>query len=408
VFWISPTQQNLYQQFHNVVLNDNTCKTNKYNMYLSVFMIRDNSRRFRNMMNTLVEDELASIYKWILQRLMMMTDNLARAFTLFQFNAGIQSTQSIKSFNSIIKKALNSASTLCDIEKIINKRHEDKSQYCSLVSFPIEISESETINDNFIEDVLDKPQATLQSLLSNDLLRKENLVILFVDRTHICTCIETITKGIIYSIHTKLDFNIKSFLVLVVLELTPNSSFQVNFVFQSISGFDKPDCNKVDHKYISQRNRYRIAFSTAKVAINVALETNKDAELVQLLKDFITANQKEHNTKETEETKEINSVENNNSNQDQKTSEVIPLQQHLIDQITSLQVTRICDTSCKKRIKAVIEISKRKALNEVTNIVQEADNSETSSKQQCKCLLCKKPGHYQKKCPFVNVTNVTK
>ena len=26
---------------------------------------------------------------------------------------------------------------------------------------------------------------------------KDNLVVLFVDRTHICTCMETITKGII-------------------------------------------------------------------------------------------------------------------------------------------------------------------------------------------------------------------
>jgi hypothetical protein len=60
IFWMSPSQQELYQRFSDVVLNDNTCKTNKYNMYLSVFIVKDNYGRFRNVANALVEDELAS------------------------------------------------------------------------------------------------------------------------------------------------------------------------------------------------------------------------------------------------------------------------------------------------------------------------------------------------------------
>ena len=73
IFWMSPSQQDLYQQFNDVVLNDNTCKTNKYNMYLSVFMVRDNYGKFRNVANALVEDEMASTYIWILQCLMKAT-----------------------------------------------------------------------------------------------------------------------------------------------------------------------------------------------------------------------------------------------------------------------------------------------------------------------------------------------
>jgi hypothetical protein len=46
IFWMSPSQQDLYQRFYDIVLNDNTCKTNKYNMYLSVFMVRDNYGKF--------------------------------------------------------------------------------------------------------------------------------------------------------------------------------------------------------------------------------------------------------------------------------------------------------------------------------------------------------------------------
>ena len=42
IFWMAPSQQELYQRFSDVVLSDNTCKTNKYNIYLSVLMIKDN------------------------------------------------------------------------------------------------------------------------------------------------------------------------------------------------------------------------------------------------------------------------------------------------------------------------------------------------------------------------------
>jgi MULE transposase domain len=228
---MSPSQQDLYQRFYDVVLNDNTCKTNKYNMYLSVFMVKDNYGRFRNVANALVDNELSSTYVWILQCLANATDNIipktfwtdsepglinavshvfptthhfyclfhiwqniikhlksklgmdfllfsrafyscrnalsieifeqkwkfmvetfpacrnymiktlyanriswAKCYTPFQFNAGIQSTQSVESFNAIIKKALNSTSTLCDVEKAIDKKHEQESQYCKLVN----------------------------------------------------------------------------------------------------------------------------------------------------------------------------------------------------------------------------------------------------------------------------------
>ena len=77
---MSPTQQELYQRFSDVVLNDNTCKTNKYNMYLSVFMIKDNYGKFRNVANALVEDELASTYVWILQCLTKATNTVPKSF----------------------------------------------------------------------------------------------------------------------------------------------------------------------------------------------------------------------------------------------------------------------------------------------------------------------------------------
>ncbi|PKK57564.1 hypothetical protein RhiirC2_797799 [Rhizophagus irregularis] len=131
----------------------------------------------QNSANALVENEMTSTYIWILKCLMEATDKtipkafwtdsesclinaafhvfpttpyfyclfhiwqniikhlknkLDKAFPSFiglnrQFNAGIQSTQSVESFNGIIKKAVNSTSSLCNVEKAINKRHNDES-----------------------------------------------------------------------------------------------------------------------------------------------------------------------------------------------------------------------------------------------------------------------------------------
>ena len=41
IFWMSPKQRRMWSRYHDVVINDNTCKTNKYSMPLSVFIIID-------------------------------------------------------------------------------------------------------------------------------------------------------------------------------------------------------------------------------------------------------------------------------------------------------------------------------------------------------------------------------
>ena len=49
-------------------------------MYLSVFMIKDNYGRFRNIANALVEDEMSSTYTWILQCLLKVTGITLKSF----------------------------------------------------------------------------------------------------------------------------------------------------------------------------------------------------------------------------------------------------------------------------------------------------------------------------------------
>ena len=176
------------------------------------------------------------------------------------------------------------------------------------------------------------------------------------------------------------------------------SSFQITFILQSLHNLQGSGSNeKVDQK-ISQRNRFGAAFSVAKTAVNIALENNKDGKLIQLLKGFIAKQQRIRNGEDDTYNIPENDVDRV---AEQNDLELVPLQEHLINQTTNPHVTQIRGVSCKKRMKNGIEMFKKiknpmeGSINE-TNQTQE-DNQ--TGRQQRKCLLCGKLGHYQKKCP---------
>ena len=284
-----------------------------------------------------------------------------------------------------------------------------------------------------MEDIADEPQVTLKAMLEGvdmeklvetwkirrvgGISHKSNLVALLSDRTHICTCMETVTKGIIcrhfwrvmlYSnvakfhisiipirwykdeILMKLDDALENLPVLTAIE-SPTTPCKVQFTLESLRGIQESGHKENFHKIIPQRNRFGIAFSTAKTAINVALETKSDNELVRLLKSFISS-KKDSNDNGLEENMAVESNENGH--------EIVPLQQHLITQTTDPHVTRIRGALCKKRLKGAMEITKgKKVLHEVINEVNNIQGVEEGLKSQRRCLMCRIPGHYQKKCP---------
>jgi hypothetical protein len=47
LFWMRPSQIELWQKFHDVAINDNTSQTNKYRMYLSLTIVIDNHAKSR-------------------------------------------------------------------------------------------------------------------------------------------------------------------------------------------------------------------------------------------------------------------------------------------------------------------------------------------------------------------------
>ncbi|UZO13688.1 uncharacterized protein OCT59_005182 [Rhizophagus irregularis] len=146
-------------------------------------------------------------------------------------------------------------------------------------------------------------------------------------------------------------------------------------------------------RIIPQRYRFGVAFSTAKTAINIALETGSDTELVKLLKDFILNKQRSRDG-DGIESEIINVVVESNS-------QIVSLQENLINQTTNPYVTKIRGAPSKKRIKSAIEISGRSVIHDITSQtnIQQSNDGDITSRSQRKCSLCGKPGHYQKRCP---------
>jgi hypothetical protein len=193
----------------------------------------------------------------------------------------------------------------------------------------------------------------------------------------------------------KLDEALKKSPVLTAIEPPTDDTtipYEVNFTLQSLRHIQQSNHKENVQQILPQRNRFGVAFSTAKTAINVALKTKSDNELVQLLKDFISSKKNRNSD-----------VRNNENNQDN--NEIVSLQQCLIDEVTDPHVTKIRDAPCKKRIKSAIEISNnKKVMREITSEINVQNTNETL-RQQHKCLSCEEANYYKKmsKLTLINV-----
>ena len=67
LFWMSPEQQILWLRYHDVIMHDNTCKTNCYNHPLSLFVISDNNLKTQIIAQAIIDDETQFSYKWVFQ-----------------------------------------------------------------------------------------------------------------------------------------------------------------------------------------------------------------------------------------------------------------------------------------------------------------------------------------------------
>src|SRR5687767_6855618 len=67
VFWVTDHQQKDFLQYNDIILNDNTSKTNRFNMMMSVFVIIDSTTRSRMVAQALLNDETLESYVWMLE-----------------------------------------------------------------------------------------------------------------------------------------------------------------------------------------------------------------------------------------------------------------------------------------------------------------------------------------------------
>ena len=68
IFWMTANQIILWSHYSDVVLHDNTSRTNKYNYPLSLFVIVDNDGKSRLGAQAFLSDETQESYEWVLQQ----------------------------------------------------------------------------------------------------------------------------------------------------------------------------------------------------------------------------------------------------------------------------------------------------------------------------------------------------
>ena len=135
---VIPTTPHFYCLFHiwqNIIKNLKSKLGSRFHAFSKAFYLCRNvlstelfEQRWAHMINEFPECE-----RYMTRVLYSNRISWAKAYMPFQFNGGIQSTQSVESFNGIIKRSLNSASTLCDIADTIDKRHQEEIKYCQLI-----------------------------------------------------------------------------------------------------------------------------------------------------------------------------------------------------------------------------------------------------------------------------------
>jgi hypothetical protein len=79
LFWMNPVQRELYLRYRDVVLNDSTAQTNRFNMPLNTFVVVDTNGKSRMVGCALISSETTDDYEWILRSLLEAGEGLAPA-----------------------------------------------------------------------------------------------------------------------------------------------------------------------------------------------------------------------------------------------------------------------------------------------------------------------------------------
>ena len=76
LFWMDPIQQEFYHRYHDVILNDNTASTNRFNMPLNSWVIVDANGKSHLIACALTSGETTEDYEWILHQLLQANNGI--------------------------------------------------------------------------------------------------------------------------------------------------------------------------------------------------------------------------------------------------------------------------------------------------------------------------------------------
>src|SRR5688572_12657312 len=79
-FWITPEQQILWLCYHDMIMHDNTCKTNCYDRPLSFFVTPDNNLKTRIVAQAIVNNKSQFSYEWVFQYIKKATGAAPKVF----------------------------------------------------------------------------------------------------------------------------------------------------------------------------------------------------------------------------------------------------------------------------------------------------------------------------------------
>ncbi|CAG8558431.1 14525_t:CDS:2 [Cetraspora pellucida] len=156
----------LWARFYDVIINDNTCKMNKYMMPLSIFIVIDSNNRSRIAATAVVSDETVSTYKWILKQTKLATNGLQPTIIFTDADPAMQvaitneypeaivrhlsdfdrrwmelmnNYSEVQSYCDRVlystKEFANSGSSLCQLQAGIDLRLKDEIKYAKLQEF---------------------------------------------------------------------------------------------------------------------------------------------------------------------------------------------------------------------------------------------------------------------------------
>ncbi|CAB4485774.1 unnamed protein product [Rhizophagus irregularis] len=409
VFWMTPEQIILWIKYHDVIINDNTAKTN----------ILCEPLFFSRWTSLLENFPLAKDY--LLRVLWPSNKSWARCYLKQIFTAGIESTSRVEGMNAIIKKTVRSNSTLCQLVDQLSERliseiqwgrfHEYRSSTTSSISvsigedlFPsvIKIMEKylciNTITaikvemaqclylqativlfseldftqeqeiEGFIEDSYDAQQITLQSII--DEIGKEDVKEIWkICDIHPERWYQDVYQGKPLTQETGLIFLHEN----ENLENNTNNDLEIRIPTRK--AITIPKTVPIMKKAIEKRKKYGKLWGMAREATLLALESN-DNEMELILQDYI--NKKKRNYEMISESNTEIEMEQNHINESTNIS-------NEFQELGNIQNPLKAKTKGRpptKRYRSSIEHEKG-----------ESSKSGCSSRNTYKCRICGQCGH---------------